>query len=121
MLLNNREYFIFVKKGEYMVGKLMHALKKGDDIEVLGHAATKFEAYQLLEALTGQRPLMSRRAGRPVRCVETGETFPSAAAACARYGISAPLMSMHLARKDSYTSCKGLHFKYTEDNEDTEL
>lgn len=117
MLLNNREYYIFIRDGEYMVGKLIHALKKGDDIEVLGHADTKFEAYQLLETLTGQRPFMLHRALRPVECVETGERFPSAAAACARYGISAPLMSMHLGCKPCYNTCKGLRFKYVEDNE----
>lgn len=113
MILNNRDWYIFIRDDNYMVGKLPYALKSGKDIEILGYAATKLEAYQLLEALVGYRPLKPHKQGVPITCLDTGETFPSAAAACERYGISPAFMSGHLTGRLGCNTCKGMRFKYT--------
>nr|DAU20380.1 MAG TPA: PROTEIN/DNA Complex catalytic motif, Helix-turn-helix DNA [Caudoviricetes sp.] len=119
MLLNNRDWYIFIRDGEYIVGKLPYALKEGRDIEVLGHATAKPEAYRLLEMLVGYRPLRRHKQGVPVECIDTGERFVNAREACEKYGISQPLMSFHLSGKPCYATCKGLRFKYVDN--DTEV
>lgn len=57
----------------------------------------------------GKIPFSGKRYKRPIRCVETGEIFPSITEAQKKLSLSSSLCQ-HL--KGKYKTCNGLHFEY---------
>lgn len=55
------------------------------------------------------------RKGKPVRCVETGEVFPSCAAASKAMGL--PKVSVYSVAEGVQGAVKGYHFTYIETEE----
>lgn len=70
----------------------------------------------LKAALAEQRQTAARtaRQGATVRCVTDGAVYPSIAACARAYGVSATMISNHLAARPGYTHVRGQKFERIE-------
>lgn len=71
------------------------------------HAWMKENGMPYLNA----NPVLSTNPKR-VRCVDTGEVYPTQKAACEAHGINQSIMSQHLRGVGHYPTVGGLVFKY---------
>lgn len=93
-------------------------MEKDDDIFMRLEAILNSEtiAYRVREKLVQQyQPVCnlrghSIREHQRVKCVETGEEFENAAAACKKYRLSQPNMSNHLRGIPGHKTLKGYTF-----------
>lgn len=64
-----------------------------------------------------ERPFMMKYGARmarskPVRCIETGELYPSVSEASRLHGITQPFMSNHLRRRTGFERVRGKTFEW---------
>ena len=89
-------------------------------LELLMPVATAEEGADMVQTLKLLTPprfahrLLER--GRAVICLDTGERYPNAHQAANAHNVNYSYMHYHLQGVGSYKTCKGLRFKY--DNND---
>lgn len=91
-------------------------------IELVASVTTAEEGAEMVETLkTLTPPKYGHRTldrGKAVVCVDTGERYPNAHQAANAHNINYSYMHYHLQGVSSYKTCKGLRFKY--DNNDND-
>jgi hypothetical protein len=89
-------------------------------LELITPVATAEEGNEVIETLKWVvPPKYGRRTldrGRAVVCVQTGERYPNAHQAANANNINYSYMHYHLQGLSSYKHCKGLTFKYDDNN-----
>jgi len=106
-------------------GSIPDILNAGEAVYLLLTGDNAYQTADAARTLSGISPdmrhvhahLMERksRIGRPslsVRCVETGEVYPSTSKAAEAFGCSPINLSRHLRYPQTYKTVKGHTFKY---------